>query len=222
VVSGTTFPPGGKSYLTPLFFRVAPFALFIVLMVFAQGPWAVALRGVAVGAVLVVLWPRFSELRTLPRERVNWLIAVAVGFAVFVAWINLDHGWMALEGGTGFDPRRADGSVDWTLAGLRLVGLALVVPVMEELFWRSFLMRWIDARDFLGRDPRRASWLAVVVSSALFASEHSLWLAGLVAGLAYSWVYVRSGNLWMPIVSHTITNGTLGLWILATGNWRFW
>ena len=45
---------------------------------------------------------------------------------------------------------------------------------------------------------------------------------GLAAGLAYTWVYARSGNLWIPITSHAITNGTLGLWILATGNWRFW
>jgi hypothetical protein len=183
------------------------------------------MRGVAVAGVLAVLWPFYTELRPLPRERDKareWLVAIGVGLAVFFAWIHLDHGWMAFESGPGFDPRRPDGTLDWTMAGLRLFGLALVVPVMEELFWRSLVLRWIDARDFLAFDPRRASWRACVISSALFASEHSLWLAGLIAGLAYSWVYVRSGNLWMPIVSHTITNGTLGLWILATGNWRFW
>ncbi len=194
-------------------------------------------RGVAAAAVLAILWPHYTELRfagnpyprslrgPLPRAREHareWLIAVAVGFAVFFAWIHLDRGWMTLGGGTAFDPTRADGTIDWTLAGLRLFGFALVVPVMEELFWRSFVMRWIDARDFLHVDPRRATWRAFVISSALFASEHSLWLAGLAAGLGYSWVYVRSGNLWMPIVSHAITNGTLGLWILATGNWRYW
>jgi CAAX prenyl protease-like protein len=93
---------------------------------------------------------------------------------------------------------------------------------MEELFWRSFLLRWIDSRDFLSWDPRKATFLAFALSSALFASEHSLWFAGLAAGIAYTWVYIRSGNLWIPIVSHAVTNGTLGLWILATGNWRFW
>ena len=207
----------------PAFARIAPFALFIAFVAVPHGPWVTAVRALAVAAVLAIFWRRYTELRDPPRgELREWLIAIAVGFAVFLAWIHLDRGWMAFDGGPGFDPRRPDGTIDWTLAGLRLFGLALVVPVMEELFWRSLVMRWIDARDFLAMDPRRASWRAFVISSALFASEHSLWLAGLVAGLGYSWVYLRSGNLWMPIVSHAITNGTLGLWILATGNWRFW
>ena len=107
-------------------------------------------------------------------------------------------------------------------AALRLLGLAAIVPVMEELFWRSFLMRRIDAVDFLAADPRRAGWLAIALSSALFASEHSLWFAGLLAGIAYACVYRRSANLWTVILSHAITNGALGAWILATGSWRYW
>jgi len=107
-------------------------------------------------------------------------------------------------------------------AALRLLALAAVVPVMEELFWRSFLMRWIAARDFLALDPRRAGLAAFALSSALFASEHSLWLAGLLAGVAYAWLYRRSGNLWTAILSHAITNAALGTYVLATGSWQFW
>ncbi len=206
----------------PAFIRIAPFALFMVFIALPQGAWLAVLRGVAVGAVLALFWRGYVELRAAKVPAREWARALAVGLAVFFAWIHLDQGWMAFEGGPGFNPSRGDGTIDWTLAGLRLFGLMLVVPVMEELFWRSFLMRWIDQRDFLALDPKRASWRAFVISSALFASEHSLWLAGLLAGLGYSWVYMRSGNLWMPILSHTITNGTLGIWILATGNWRFW
>ena len=206
----------------PAFIRIAPFALFMVFIALPQGQWLAVLRGVAVAAVLAFFWRGYTELRTARVPFREWVRAAVVGFAVFFAWLHFDSGWMAFEGGPGFNPTRGDGTIDWTLAGVRLFGLMLVVPVMEELFWRSFLMRWIDKRDFLALDPKRASWRAFVISSALFASEHSLWLAGLLAGLGYSWVYMRSGNLWMPIVSHTITNGTLGIWILATGNWRFW
>ena len=83
---------------------------------------------------------------------------------------------------------------------MRVTGLVLVVPVMEELFWRSFLMRWIDRREFLVADPAQASFLAFALSSALFALEHSQWFAGLVAGMAYSWLYIRAGNLRIPIL----------------------
>jgi CAAX prenyl protease-like protein len=109
-----------------------------------------------------------------------------------------------------------------TLVALRLFGLVLVVPVMEELFWRSFLMRWIARRDFLALAPARAGAVAFLLSSALFALEHSLWFAGLLAGLAYGWVYMRTGNVRVPIASHAITNGLLGAWILATQNWHHW
>jgi CAAX protease family protein len=206
----------------PAFPRVAPFALFIAFLAAqslagSDSPWLVVGRGIAAAVLLALFWPRYVELRGQRSPTKEWLIAVVVGLAVFVAWIHLDHPWLAFSNGAGFDPRG-----DWVLAGLRLATLALVVPVMEELFWRSFLLRWIDSPDFLAMDPRRASWRAFALSSALFASEHSLWFAGLLAGAAYAWMYRRTGNLWIPIVSHSVTNGTLGLWILASGNWSYW
>jgi len=173
-------------------------------------------------ALLAVYWPRYEELRERPRLR-DATLAIALGLAVFGAWITFDRGWAATgSGGPGFMPLRADGSIDVTLVALRLAGLALVVPVMEELFWRSFLMRRIDARDFLSLDPRAVSALAFGLSCALFASEHTLWFAGLLAGAAYGLHYKRCRNLWIPIVSHATTNGTLAIWILATRNWHFW
>ena len=150
-------------------------------------------------------------------------ICIAAGLAVFVVWITFDHGWMVLgEAREGFVPLAPDGTIDWILVGLRLAGLTAVVPVMEELFWRSFVLRRIESKDFLASDPRKAGTLAFALSSALFASEHSLWLAGLVAGIIYNALYMRTGNLWSPVIAHAITNGTLGIWILSTGNWRFW
>jgi CAAX prenyl protease-like protein len=211
--------------------RIVPFAVFIAFV--AAQPlledrfdarWLVAMRGVAVAALLAVFWRHYSELR----ERLSvplreWALAVVLGVLVFLAWITFDSGWAAFgQRGTGFVPLARNGAIDPTLVLLRLFGLVLVVPIMEELFWRSFLMRWIDKRDFGALDPRRTSVLAFALSSALFALEHSLWFAGLLAGLAYAWIYRRTGNLRAPILSHAITNGTLGLWILATGSWHLW
>ena len=186
--------------------------------------WLTVARGLVVAALLVLLWRHYSELRNpIPAPPLEWVLAIAVGIAVFGLWISLAEGWTTFKvEREGFVPLRADGGTDWRLAALRLGGLALVVPVMEELFWRSFLMRWIERRDFLAVDPRKIGLLAFVLSSALFAIEHSQWLAGLIAGAAYAWLYRRSGNLWIPVLSHAVTNGTLGFWILATGSWRFW
>jgi CAAX prenyl protease-like protein len=209
--------------------RVIPFAVFIAfiavqpLVESALDPrWWVAIRGVACAALLLYFARSYIELRQRPTWR-DSLLAIAVGLVVFALWITFDSGWATVgQPGAGFDPTRADGSLDIPLVALRIFGTALAVPVMEELFWRSFLMRRIDARDFLSLDPRAVSALAFGLSCALFASEHALWFAGLLAGVAYGLLYRRCRNLWIPIVSHATTNGTLAIWILATRNWQLW
>ena len=122
----------------------------------------------------------------------TWSMGVAAGVAVFVLWINLDFSpLVGGEGGEGFDPRNG-ASIDWGLAVTRLAGAALVVPVMEELFWRSFILRWLENPRFLDVDPASVGWKALAISSAVFAVEHHLWFAGLLAGLAYGWLYIRT------------------------------
>lgn len=238
-MSESNFPPaarGGPKLVSDTIFpslaRIAPFAAFIAFLAlqpYLEGVleprWIVVTRGLAVAVVLACFWRHYGELH---RERLkaaasDWLLAVAVGVGIFFLWIGFSSGWSTLgEPSGGFVPLRADGGIDPLLVALRLFGLAAVAPVMEELFWRSFLMRRIDWADFRRLDPRRASLVAFALSSALFALEHSQWFAGLIAGAGYAWLYMRSRSLWVPIVSHATTNAILGIWILLTGNWTFW
>jgi hypothetical protein len=97
-----------------------------------------------------------------------------------------------------------------------------LVPVMEELFWRSFLMRWIQAPQFEAVDPMRVGLRAVVLSTFVFMLAHTLWLAAILAGLAYAWLYIRAGQLWSAVIAHAVTNGLLGVWVVFSGNWGFW
>jgi CAAX prenyl protease-like protein len=96
------------------------------------------------------------------------------------------------------------------------------VPVMEELFWRSFVLRWIDQPDFLRLDPAQAGLRGFVISVVLFGFEHNLWLAGIVAGVAYSVLFMRHRTIWSPILAHAVTNGMLGVWVVMTGEWSYW
>ena len=215
--------------------RILPFALYIGFL--AATPliadalpgidrrWLYAVQIVAVLLALGYFARHYVELRHAePLSATQWLAGVATGVAVFLLWIQLDLPWAMLGDGTGpgFDPRTADGAIDWPLAAVRLFGAAAVVPVMEELFWRSFVMRWVDRADFLHLAPAAIGLRALAISSIVFGIEHDLWLAGIVAGLAYGWLYMRSGSLWLPILAHAVTNLLLGIWVLATGNWQFW
>lgn len=214
----------GKS--SAAFSRCAPFALFIALLAassFLDEPWLVVARNFVVGGLLLFYWPRYVELHSAaPARFFHWLAAVACGLAVFVAWTLLDHDVIVATRSPGFAPVLADGRIDWRLALLRLAGFALVVPVMEELFWRSFLLRWLEQHDFLSFSPSRIGLRAVLITSVLFALEHNQWLAGALASIVYSALYIRSGNLWVPVAAHALTNLVLGGWIIRTGNWHFW
>jgi len=218
--------------------RVAPFVLFMAILALrgvapVDGSWGFDPRWlypakvVLVASLLVMWWREYGELfsrQVLPTLR-ETLLAVAVGLLVFVVWIQLDAPWMTLCVGaapSAFMPLDAAGALDWPLVLARLAGAALLVPVMEELFWRSFLMRWIRHPIFESVLPAQVGLKAVVLSTFVFVLAHTLWLAAIVAGLAYAWIYMRSGKLWTAVIAHAVTNGALGVWVVATGNWQFW
>lgn len=167
-------------------------------------------------------WRRYGEFEKISLQLYELLWSVVVGAATFLVWISLDQGWMSFGHSAGFDPRTPSGVIDWPLALSRLLGATLVVPVMEELFWRSFVMRWITHPEFLKVTPAHVGLRALLISSVLFGLEHTLWLAGVTAGLAYGWLYMKSKNLWAPVLAHATTNGLLGLWVLQTGQWSYW
>ncbi|MED5620888.1 CAAX prenyl protease-related protein [Ideonella sp. BN130291] len=215
--------------------RIVPFAAFMLLLALrgaapADGSWGVdprwlyALSVVVVGGMLLVWRKEYGELarQSLPQAG-ELLLSVGVGLAVFAAWISLDAPLFRIgQESAAFTPLDSQGRLDWPLVVVRWIGAALVVPVMEELFWRSFLMRWIERPLFEAVDPRRVGLRAIVLSTFVFMLAHTLWLAAILAGLAYAWLYVRSGKLWLPVIAHAVTNGVLGIWVVATGQWQFW
>lgn len=217
----------------PAVARILPFAAYIAFLVLGQQlaaaypqwdlRWLYAAQVGVVLATLLLFARHYVELADPAGVGArDWLLALAAGTAVFVAWVNLDLPWARTGDGSGFDPSRADGSLDWTLVAMRLFGAAVVVPVMEELFWRSFILRWIAQREFLRLVPAAAGLRALLASSLVFGVEHDLWLAGILAGLVYGGLYMRSASLWPPVAAHALTNLLLGLWVVATGSWRFW
>ena len=213
----------------PILARAVPFAAYIAFLVAESllegrinGPWFYGTQIAVVVGLLAWFWPQYSELRRPPAQRrADWILALLVGAAVFLLWVNLDFEWAQFGSGRGLAADLTGDGEEQTAFLLRLSGAVLVVPVMEELFWRSFLTRWLDHPTFEEVDPRVVSWRSLGIASLLFGAEHHLWLAGIVAGLAYGWLYRRTGNLWSVVLTHALTNLMLELWVQATGNWHF-
>ena len=213
--------------------RIVPFMLFMALLALRGNLPAdngfdlrliYAVSTLLVGGLLLWWWREYGEL-----ARQNWPtvgelgLAIVVGLAVFGLWIALDAPWMVIgKPSSSFVPLDANGAPLWPLIAVRWIGATLLVPVMEELFWRSFLMRWVQSPVFEAVDPRRVGPKAIVLSTFVFVLAHTLWLAAAVAGLAYALLYRQTGKLWVAVIAHAVTNGVLGIWVVRTGNWAFW
>lgn len=215
------------------FARCLPFVVFMALLALRgyvpaslglDARWIYGGQTLIVAGPLAWYWRDYGELarQNLPDARETaW--AIVVGIVVFALWVRLDAPWMQLgEAAASFVPLDAAGQPIWALIALRLAGATLVVPVMEELFWRSFLMRWIQHPGFERVDPQTVGLKAVVLSTFVFVLAHTLWLAAIVAGLAYALLYRRTARLWTAVIAHAVTNGLLGVWVIWSGRWEFW
>ena len=228
--------------VAPWLARVLPFAFFMGVLALRgalsapatgtvellspasfDGRWLYALQALGALALLLALRPAYSELFALPRSAAAASLSVLSGLAVFLVWIAPAPGWMHLGAeSAAFVPVDEQAALRWDLVAIRAFGAVAVVPFMEELFWRSFLLRWIDQRDFLALAPGSASWKALCLSSAVFALAHDLWLAGFLAGMAYAGLYRRYANLWYPILAHATSNLALALWVVDRRAWSYW
>jgi CAAX prenyl protease-like protein len=230
--AAATLPADAPMFNHAAWMRILPFAAYLSFIVAGDvlerlgvAPevlrWLYPAKIAAVALLLALFWRQYDELQHFRLSAAQTLTALVTGVVVLVLWVSLNTDWMIIGSPSGFDPR-SEGRIDWLLVAIRILGAALVVPVMEELFWRSFLMRWIVSADFESVDLSQLGFKSFVITVLLFGIEHNLWLAGIVAGAAYSLLYMRHRNLWSPILAHAVTNGLLGIWVVQTGNWSYW
>jgi len=108
--------------------------------------------------------------------------------------------------------------------GLRFLRLVVVVPLLEEIFWRGFLLRYLINEDFTQVPMGAFSWLSFGVVTAGFCFEHSLpdWPAAILTGALYNLVAYRTRSLSSCVLVHAVTNALLGAYVLHTRQWGFW
>lgn len=154
------------------------------------------------------------------------LFTVLLALAVFALWVAPQQFLHFAPRLVGFNPDLLAGSPGYygaTLA-LRFVRLVLVVPLVEEIFWRGFLLRYLIAERFETVPFGTFSWLSFAVVSLAFCFSHSRpdWPAALATGALYNLVAYRTRSLRSCVLAHALTNLALGLWIVATKQWGFW
>jgi hypothetical protein len=233
-----------KSFMTPVRERqaavrrhphlpyVLPFAIFLGLLAISPhltfvGIWEYPLR-VAILSVVVYVCSR----HVLDFRIHSPLLTIGAGVGVFVIWIAPEllfagyrQHWLFTNAITGAVSISIDHQhrEEWLVLLFRSIRAAVLVPIIEELFWRAWLMRWL-IRPHIESIPLGAwTFSSLAISALLFASEHGpYWEVGLVAGIAYNLLMVRTKSLGDCILAHAITNALLSAYVIATGAWHYW
>ena len=211
---------------------VLPFASFMVFLAI-QNYFSIApsidypVRIVVLSAILYVFSRHVIDLRSR-----QGLESVILGVAVFVIWVGPDILWPTYRqhwlfqnailgriGAPAPEPTLMAPVVLWT----RIIRAVVLVPIIEELFWRAWLMRWLISPRFeqikLGTYAPMAFWITAI----LFASEHGpYWDVGLITGVIYNWWMVRTRSLGDCILVHAVTNACLCGYVVATKHWEYW
>lgn len=185
--------------------------------------WSYPIKTLVVASLLVFFWSRYQELKN--PIFVNWqeaMVTVGVGLGVYALWVRMDWPW-AIQGElSDYNPFVAGSTLGIALAAIRIFGASVIVPIMEELFWRSFLLRYVVNANFETVRLGTFTVVSCVATVVLFGLEHNLWLAGMMAGICYNGLLYWTGRLWPCIIAHAITNLVLGIHVLTTGEWYWW
>jgi CAAX prenyl protease-like protein len=215
---------------------VVPMGIYMAFL-FAQSDanllWMYPAKALAVVVALIYFRKQYVELRSpmwcktghaaSGDAAYNYILAVVIGLVAIVIWIGIDPYYPKFGKGAVFDPTTIPSVAQRNMfLAFRMFGAVIVVPVMEELFWRAFLIRWLVNEDFKSVAMGTFTWMSFAVTVALFGVEHYQWLAGLICGALYNWLYYKRKDVFACVVAHAVSNAALAAWVLARGDWKFW
>lgn len=205
---------------------------------FEEGyPVAYSCLAVALCLVMVGLWlslPKEQRSKSKPHLRI-WP-GIIVGLAGIALWIGLCE--LDLERSIGqflpkflrpgervgynpFEELSTVGSA-WTFIGFRLLGIALVVPIAEELFWRGFLLRWLIDPEWERVPIGEYTFASCMIVTLMFTLAHPEWLAAATYCLLINGLLYWKRDLWLCIVAHAVSNLALVVYVLNFEQWELW
>lgn len=195
--------------------------------VFSKPQYWVHPAQIVICGALLFRWWRLYEWR--PPACVAF--TVFMGILALVLWVSplaylVEHFHPKSARVPGFDPAffGASGWPYYLNVGCRFVRLVIIVPLVEEIFWRGFLLRWLIDSDFtkvpIGTYQPKSFWVVAL----LFMLEHTPpdWPAALLTGALFNIVAMRTRSLSSCVLVHAVTNFLLGVYILCTGKTGFW
>lgn len=183
--------------------------------------WIFPLQSVVCAGLLLYFWRNYTF-----RPLSQWPYGLLAGIVVLVLWVS-PQAFLGFPYRTdGFNPEYfgEEGSLYTMNTIARFARLVIIVPLIEEIFWRGFLMRYLIKEDFQSVAFGTYKPMAFFGVAGLFMLVHSMpdWPAAFVTGIIYNYVAVKTKSLFACVIAHAVTNLGLGIYIMATRQWGFW
>ena len=181
-------------------------------------------KTLTIGYLLYIFRKKYHELTV--KDLANLPATMAVSWDRSAGICALDQNGLDLRSAAvpqGFNPTLLPGrTAQIAMTFFRIAGAVLVVPLMEELFWRSFLIRYIIDKNFDSVRLGTFTWASFLITAVLFGLEHDYILAGIMAGVFYNLLLYKTRSLAQCVLAHTVTNLALAIYVVSTGKWQFW
>lgn len=186
-------------------------------------------------ALGLLIYFRTIYLKHFPLK-FSWL-SVIVGVVGVIAWIglcelHLERSFFSSIGlkslaatRPAFNPFDSLPDVGYRtlFLALRFTLLAMIVPIIEELFLRGWLVRWIENPNWEPIKLQNLSWRALIAPSVYGAMTHpGEAIAAIVWFGMVTWLMQRTGNLWDCVLAHAVTNLLLGIFVIQFSAWQLW
>jgi exosortase E/protease (VPEID-CTERM system) len=182
----------GFELLYPLRLVAAIAVLWVYRKSYATLDWTISWRAPATGAAIAGVWFLFAHFLIPPSARPD---------ALGVLPAPLGAAWIAA----------------------RVLAATVTVPIAEELAYRGYLMRRLVDADFQSVRFDAVRWPALAVGAAAFGIMHgTLWLPGILAGLAYGAIAIKTRSIGEAVVAHATTNALLAAAVLLLDQWHLW
>lgn len=216
---------------------ILPFALYLLLTQIplqfpAHYPWLYALCVSLVGLATIYLL-RGKGLFQMHRNILPGVLVGVIGIVLWIVLCNLQleaaimsylPDWLQPQPRAAFNPLQdiANPIGRWSFIGFRILGMAVLVPFAEEIFWRGFLLRWIISPNWQKLAIGSYSLKSFCWVVLLFTLAHPEWLAAIVYCSLLNLLLYWKRDLWNCIVAHGVSNLILAIYVLATGTWQLW
>ena len=190
--------------------------------------YAMIYCGKIIAVVACMIWGRAAlrDLKQLPGLNA-WLLAIFSGILIGFFWVHLEGFYPPLPESivgkrSGFNPlKNLEMPLQAIFLTFRFFGLVILVPVIEELFTRDFVLRFVTKPEWETVEPWQFNGAAAMVSTAIFVVGHPEWLPAILCGLIWLWLLRSTKSLSTLVVSHAVANFCLGIFSLVTGDWHF-